>query len=61
MVKREDVDIVVEVMGHQPTKELLEVGACTQRASVITANKALLSEHGAGLHEIAFQNSVDLF
>ena len=61
VVKREDVDIVVEVMGGiEPTKELLEV-ALRNGASVITANKALLSEHGAGLHEIAFQNGVDLF
>ena len=46
--------------GIEPTKELLEV-ALRNGASVITANKALLSEHGAGLHEIAFQNGVDLF
>ncbi|HRY08565.1 MAG TPA: homoserine dehydrogenase [Candidatus Nanopelagicales bacterium] len=61
VVKREDVDIVVEVMGGiDPTKELLET-ALRNGASVITANKALLSEHGAALHEIAHENGVDLF
>ncbi len=61
VVKREDVDIVIEVMGGiDPTKELLET-ALRNGASVITANKALLSEHGATLHEIAHENGVDLF
>ena len=61
VVKREDVDIVIEVMGGiDPTKELLET-ALRNGASVITANKALLSEHGASLHEIAHENGVDLF
>ncbi|MEZ5186391.1 MAG: homoserine dehydrogenase [Candidatus Nanopelagicales bacterium] len=61
VVKREDVDIVVEVMGGLvPTQELLET-ALRNGASVITANKALLSEHGATLHEIAYDSGVDLF
>lgn len=61
LVKRQDVDIVVEVMGGiDPTRELLET-ALANGASVITANKALLSEHGASLHEIAYENGVDLF
>ncbi|MCU0296805.1 MAG: homoserine dehydrogenase, partial [Candidatus Nanopelagicales bacterium] len=61
LVSRDDVDIVVEVMGGiEPTKTLLET-ALSNGASVITANKALLSEHGAGLHEIAHANGVDLF
>lgn len=61
VVKREDVDIVVEVMGGiEPTKELLET-ALRNGASVITANKALLSEHGATLHELAHENGADLF
>lgn len=61
LVERDDVDIVVEVMGGiDPTKELLEA-ALRNGASVITANKALLSEHGAALHEIAFEHGVDLF
>ncbi len=61
LVTRGDVDIVVEVMGGiEPTKQLLE-SALRSGASVITANKALLSEHGAALHEIAFENGVDLF
>lgn len=61
LVKREDIDIVVEVMGGlDPTQELLET-ALRNGAAVITANKALLSEHGAELHEIAYEHGVDLF
>ncbi len=61
VVKRGDVDIVVEVMGGlDPTRELLEI-ALSNGASVVSANKALLSEHGAALHEIAFAHGVDLF
>lgn len=61
LVKRGDIDIVVEVMGGlEPTRELLEV-ALANGASVVSANKALLSEHGASLHEIAHANGVDLF
>ena len=53
VVSRDDIDIVVEVMGGlEPTRELLET-ALSNGASVISANKALLSEYGAGLHEIA--------
>lgn len=61
VVSRDDIDIVVEVMGGlEPTRELLET-ALSNGASVISANKALLSEYGAGLHEIAHKNGVDLF
>jgi homoserine dehydrogenase len=61
VVKREDVDIVVEVMGGiDPPRELLET-ALRNGASVVTANKALLSEYGAHLHQIAHENGVDLF
>ncbi|HQR79486.1 MAG TPA: homoserine dehydrogenase [Actinomycetota bacterium] len=61
LVKRDDIDIVVEVMGGlDPTRELLET-ALRNGAAVITANKALLSEHGAELHEIAHEHGVDLF
>jgi homoserine dehydrogenase len=61
VVARDDIDIVVEVMGGiDPTRELLEI-ALANGAAVISANKALLSEYGAGLHELAFANGVDLF
>ncbi len=61
VVARDDVDIVVEVMGGlEPTRELLET-ALSNGAAVVSANKALLSEHGAALHEIAHKHGVDLF
>ena len=61
VVDRDDIDIVVEVMGGiDPTRDLLN-RALSNGASVITANKALLSEHGAELHDVAYRNGVDLF
>ncbi len=61
VVKRDDIDIVVEVMGGvEPTRELLEI-ALSNGAAVVSANKALLSEHGASLHETAHAHGVDLF
>ena len=53
-------DIVVELMGGiEPAKSLIET-ALTNGASVITANKALLGEHGPQLYQLAAQHNVDL-
>jgi homoserine dehydrogenase len=56
-----DIDIVVEVMGGlAPAGEL--VRAAIERAKhVVTANKALLAEHGDELLELAEQKGVDLY
>ncbi|WP_111765457.1 homoserine dehydrogenase [Nakamurella deserti] len=46
LVAREDVDVVVEVMGGlDPARELL-LTALRRGAGVVTANKALLAAHG---------------
>lgn len=61
LVERADVDIVVEVIGGiEPAKSLL-LNAMSHGASVVTANKALLAEDGATLHDAAQKHGVDLY
>ncbi len=61
LVARPDVDVVVETMGGiQPALSLL-LTAIHRGASVVTANKALLAEHGPELYEAADEAGVDLY
>ncbi|MTD13635.1 homoserine dehydrogenase [Nakamurella sp. YIM 132087] len=61
LVAREDVDIVVEVIGGiTPTKDLL-LTALRRGAGVVTANKALLAEEGPELYEAADASGADLY
>jgi homoserine dehydrogenase len=61
LVAREDVDIVVEVVGGiEPVRGLL-LSALAGGKSVVSANKALLAEDGATLHDAATKAGVDLY
>jgi homoserine dehydrogenase len=61
LVAREDIDIVVEVIGGiEPVRTLL-LSALNGGKSVVSANKALLAEDGASLHAAATANGVDLY
>ncbi|MEO6204156.1 MAG: homoserine dehydrogenase, partial [Mycobacteriales bacterium] len=61
LVARDDVDIVVEVIGGiEPVRTLL-VSALKAGKSVVTANKALLAEDGATLHAAALEGGADLY
>lgn len=61
LVTREDVDLVIELIGGiEPARELI-LAAMTNGASVITANKALIAEDGGTLHAAAEANGVDLY
>jgi homoserine dehydrogenase len=61
LVVRHDVDVVVELMGGiEPARTLL-MQAIRRGASVVTANKALLAEHGAELYSAADEAGVDLY
>ena len=56
-----DVDVVVEVIGGiEPARTLL-LAALGAGKSVVTANKALLAEHGAELFEAADASGADLY
>ncbi|WP_328816226.1 homoserine dehydrogenase [Nonomuraea cypriaca] len=61
LVTRDDVDIVIEVIGGiEPARSLI-VSALSKGKSVVTANKALLAEDGATLHEAARAGNGDLY
>ena len=58
---REDVDLVVEVIGGiEPARSLI-MAALRRGASVVTANKALLAEDGATLFAEAERAGADLY
>ena len=60
LVARDDVDVVVEVIGGlHPAHELVEA-ALRNGKPVVTANKALLAVAGAELAEVAATSGVDL-
>ncbi|GAB2600790.1 homoserine dehydrogenase [Streptomyces capparidis] len=61
LVKRDDIDVVVEVIGGiEPARQLITT-AMAHGASVVSANKALLAEDGAALHAAAAAHGVDLY
>ncbi|WP_395657650.1 homoserine dehydrogenase [Nocardioides sp.] len=61
LVTRDDVDLVVEVIGGiEPARSLI-LAALESGASVVTANKALLAEDGPTLFEAAEKAGRDLY
>jgi len=61
LVKRDDVDVVIEVVGGIDPARTWLVEALLSGKSVITGNKALLAEDGAALHEAAVDGGADLY
>ncbi|MBS42235.1 MAG: homoserine dehydrogenase [Nocardioides sp.] len=61
LVARDDVDLVVEVIGGLEPARGLILSAIEHGASVVTANKALLAEDGPTLYEAAEKAGVDLY
>lgn len=54
------IDIVVELIGgHEPAKRFI-LQALERKKCVVTANKALLADHGEEIFEAAFKSGVDL-
>ncbi|WP_416976893.1 homoserine dehydrogenase [Streptomyces sp. T028] len=61
LVKRGDIDVVVEVIGGiEPARNLITT-AFAHGASVVSANKALLAQDGAALHAVADEHGKDLY
>ena len=61
LVARDDVDLVIEVIGGiEPARSLI-LSALENGASVVTANKALLAEDGPTLFEAADKAGRDLY
>ena len=61
LAKRDDVDIVVELIGGVDVAERLVSAALEAKKHVVTANKALLAERGAALFDLAATNGCDLY
>jgi homoserine dehydrogenase len=61
LVTREDVDLVVEVIGGIEPARSLMLAAFEAGKSVVSANKALLAEDGVALHSAAAKAGVDLY
>ncbi|GHJ36046.1 homoserine dehydrogenase [Streptomyces sp. TS71-3] len=61
LVKRGDIDVVVEVIGGiEPARSLITT-AFEHGASVVSANKALIAQDGSALHAAAEQQGRDLY
>lgn len=56
-----DADVVVELVGGLEPARALLLRALRSGKSVVTANKALLAEHGSELYEAADQAGVDIY
>lgn len=54
-------DIVVELIGGIEPARTFVLSALNHGASVVTANKALLAQHGPELYEAAEKNGVDIY
>ncbi|AHI22537.1 homoserine dehydrogenase [Corynebacterium vitaeruminis] len=61
LIDRDDVDIVVEVIGGIDYPRELVLNALRNGKSVVTANKALVAAHSAELAEAADAAGVDLY
>ncbi|MET9562575.1 MULTISPECIES: homoserine dehydrogenase [Streptomyces] len=61
LVKRGDIDVVVEVIGGIEPARTLITTAFEHGASVVSANKALLAQDGAALHAAADEHDADLY
>ncbi|CAM5397956.1 homoserine dehydrogenase [Streptomyces parvulus] len=61
LVKRGDIDVVVEVIGGIEPARTLITTAFEHGASVVSANKALIAQDGASLHAAADGHGKDLY
>jgi len=60
-VRRDDVDIVCELIGGTTTARTVTLAALAAGKNVVTANKALLAIHGAEMFAAAERANVDLY
>lgn len=61
LLKRGDIDVAIEVIGGiEPARSLITT-AFEHGISVVSANKALLAQDGAALHEAAQAAGLDLY
>ena len=61
VVQDPSIDVIIEVIGGIEPARTLILAALNSGKSVVTANKALLAQHGGELFEAASKNNVDLY
>jgi homoserine dehydrogenase len=61
VVNDPEIDVIIEVIGGIEPARTLILAALNSGKSVVTANKALLAQHGGELFEAAAKNNVDLY
>jgi homoserine dehydrogenase len=61
VIKDSNVEIIVELIGGIGAARDLVIQSLKLGKPVITANKALLAEHGAEIFELARKNNVDIY
>jgi homoserine dehydrogenase len=61
IIKDRDIQIVIELVGGMTFAKDLIISALSSGKHVITANKALIAEHGPELFELSEKNGVSLF
>lgn len=61
VVNDPSIDLIIEVIGGIEPARTLILDALNSGKSVVTANKALLAQHGGELFEAAAKNNVDLY
>ncbi|MFT3714740.1 MAG: homoserine dehydrogenase [Gordonia sp. (in: high G+C Gram-positive bacteria)] len=61
LIDRDDVDVVVELIGGIEPPRTLILSALESGKSVVTANKALMAAHAGELSDAAARNRVDLY
>lgn len=61
LIERDDVDIVIEVVGGVDPAKAWLIRALSLGKSVITANKVLIADHLAELAEVSAKHHADLY
>jgi len=60
LIEREDVDVVVELIGGTGVARQFTLQALRAGKPVVTANKKLLAEYGEELHRVAEENQTEI-
>jgi homoserine dehydrogenase len=61
VIQDADIDLVVELIGGTAVARTLTIEALRQKKPVITANKALLADHGDELYRTARENNTGIY
>jgi len=61
LVRRPDIDIVVELMGGTTDAKDFVLDAITHKKHIVTANKALIALHGTEVFEAAHRAGVGVY